>query len=117
MTALPLEKEEPKKGGRPFGSTTKISKLQRISTRLEQMARTQAMNIIQDSLDGKNVEKTTLDTAKWTVTSAKQFHQAVLAEKEMLAKKDAAKDDAPEVEDEDDSSSGAKFSLHIVETR
>ena len=117
MSAVPKEVEEPKKGGRPFGSTTKISKLQRISTRLEQMARTQAMNIIQDSLDGKNVEKTTLDTAKWTVTSAKQFHQAVLAEKEMLAKKDAAKDDASEVEDEDDSSSGAKFSLHIVETR
>ena len=35
----------------------------------------------------------------------------------MLAKKDAAKDDASEVEDEDDSTSGAKFSLHIVETK
>ena len=109
---------EKKPRGRPVGTVgTKISKLRRVANRLEQMARTQAMNIIQDSLDGKNVEKTTLDTAKWTVTSAKQFHQAVLAEKEMLAKKDAAKDDASEVEDEDDSSSGAKFSLHIVETR
>ena len=73
---------EQNKGGRPFGSKTKISKLQRIANRLEQMARTQAMTIIQESLDGKSVDKEKLSTAKWTVTTAKEFHKAVLSEKE-----------------------------------
>lgn len=68
--------------GRPVGSKTKISKLQRIANRLEQMARTQAMTIIQESLDGHPVDKDKLSTAKWTVTTAKEFHKAVLQEKE-----------------------------------
>ena len=63
---LPLEKEK-NLGGRPVGSMTKISKLQRIANRLEQMARTQSMNIIQQSLNGAEVDKAVLDTAKWVV--------------------------------------------------
>lgn len=74
---------EKKKPGRPFGATTQIAKLQRIANRLEQMARTQGMNIIQDSLNGKDVDKETLSTAKWVVTSAKEFHKACLHEKEL----------------------------------
>lgn len=114
--ALPaeLEKEETQgKRGRPFGSTTKISKLSRISTRLEQMARTQAMTIIQKSLDNKpDVDKEQLSTAKWVVTTSKQFHQAILAEKESWKAKEEGKTPTIEIEeDEEDGNKIAKFSL------
>ena len=108
-----LEKEEGRPRGRPFGSTTKISKLSRISTRLEQMARTQAMGIIQRSLDNKpDVDKEQLTTAKWVVTTSKQFHQAILAEKESWKAKEDSKAPTIEMEeDEDDGNKIAKFSL------
>lgn len=94
--------------GRPVGSKTKISKLQRIANRLEQMARTQAMTIIQESLDGKPVDKDKLSTAKWTVTTAKEFHKAVLQEKE-------GKEDSSIVDIDEKPQDGASvFSLTLV---
>lgn len=110
MSAVPQEKN---KGGRPVGSTTKISKLQRISTKLNEMAREDALPLIQKSLDGdKSIDKARLDSAKFVITAAKQYHQAILAEKENFAKKDGEdKDDAPELEE---SSGGAILSLKRV---
>lgn len=104
--------QEQKQRGRPFGATTKQAKLQRIANRLEQMARTQSMQIIQDSLDGKDVDKEKLSTAKWTVTTAKEFHKACLQEKEM---KNAAKEDeTPSVEvGDEDEQGGVTFSLVV----
>ena len=113
---LPLEKEQKNLGGRPVGSMTKISKLQRIANRLEQMARTQSMNIIQQSLDGVNVDKAVLDTAKWVVGATKQYHQAVQLDKENMRKRDEDKKNGDELEEEDDIDTGAKFSLHIIKT-
>lgn len=109
MSAVPQEKN---KGGRPVGSTTKISKLQRISTKLNEMARDDAIPLIQKSLDGENIDKERLSSAKFVITTAKQYHQAILAEKENFAKKDNEdKDDTPEVEE---TSGGAILSLKLV---
>lgn len=112
MTAVPQEKEK-NKGGRPIGSSTKISKLQRISTKLNEMARDDAIPLLQKSLDGdKNVDKEQLASAKFVITAAKQYHQAILAEKENFVKKDSDdKDDTPEVEE---TSGGAILSLKLV---
>lgn len=114
MTAV--QEEVQNKGGRPKGSTTKISKMQRIANRLEEMARVDALPLIQKSLDGEVVDKDRLTTAKWTVSSSKDFHNTVLAEKKARAEKDA--DGQPVVEvDEDDENAPAVFSLKIVESR
>lgn len=115
MTAVQQE-EQVNKGGRPKGSTTKISKMQRIANRLEEMARVDALPLIQASLDGEPVDKDRLTTAKWTVSSAKDFHNTVLAEKKARAEKDAAGNPVVEVE-EDDENAPAVFSLKIVESR
>lgn len=119
MTSLPEEKEEEQinKGGRPKGSSTKISKMQRIANRLEEMARVDALPLIQKSLDGKEpVDKDRLATAKWTISSSKDFHNAVLAEKKARAEKDAEGQSVVEI-DEDDENAPAVFSLKIVESR
>lgn len=119
MVAVPEEQQN--KGGRPVGSTTKISKLQRTANRLEQMARMDALPLIQKSLDGKAVEKDQLATAKWTITAAKDFHNAVLSEKRAKALKD---EDGNPVVPEVDEDSGhenedgpARFTLKIVEDK
>lgn len=114
MTALP--EEQVNKGGRPKGSTTKISKMQRIANRLEEMARIDALPLIQKSLSGEVVDKDSLTTAKWTVTASKDFHNTVLAEKKARAEKDAEGQPVVEI-DEDDENAPAVFSLKIVESR
>ena len=107
---------EKKPRGRPVGTVgTKISKLRRVANRLEQMARTQAMNLIQKSLDGEAVEKAQLDTAKWTVTTAKAFHQACLAEEESRRQViDEAREEASIVEEEDKETGAAVFHLKMI---
>ena len=80
MSAVQQEKRP---RGRPFGSVgTKASKLRKVAARLKQLAETTAMELVQDSLDGKPVDKEQLSTAKWTITSAKEFHKVVQAEEE-----------------------------------
>lgn len=112
MTAAP--EEQVNKGGRPKGSSTKISKMQRIANRLEEMARIDALPLIQKSLDGDAVDKDRLTTAKWTVSVSKDFHNTVLAEKKARAEKDAEGQPVVEI-DEDDENAPAVFSLKIVE--
>lgn len=111
MTAL---KQEEKRGkGRPVGTVgTKISKLKRIANRLEQMARIQSMTIIQESLDGKPVDKEKLGTAKWVVTSAKEFHKAVLQEEE--SKRESIDDARSEIQDVDEDEETGKVSFSLV---
>ena len=117
MTAVTEEKEETvNKGGRPKGSSTKISKMQRIANRLEEMARIDALPLIQKSLDGEPVDKDRLTTAKWTVSASKDFHNTVLAEKKARAEKDAEGQSVVEI-DEDDENAPAVFSLKIVENK
>ena len=108
--AQPLQEEKRGKG-RPVGTVgTKISKLKRIANRLEQMARIQSMTIIQESLDGVPVDKEKLATAKWTVTSAKEFHKAVLQEEE--SKRVEIDDARSEIQDiEEDQEGKVSFSL------
>lgn len=112
-----MSEPEKKKPGRPFGSATQIAKLQRIANRLEQMARTQGMNIIQDSLNGKDVDKETLSTAKWVVTSAKEFHKACLQEKELKNSPKGEFDNEFEtktVVEETETESAVVFQLHMA---
>ena len=112
-----MTKTKEKKRGRPFGATTQIAKLQRIANRLEQMARTQCMNIIQDSLDGKAVDKEVLSTAKWVVASSKEFHKACLQEKEAKNSKGSDLPGTPEIEIEEYETEGATvFQLHMSKT-
>ena len=108
MTALQQEK---KQRGRPFGSVgTKASKLRKIANKLKFLAETTAMEIVQNSLDGKMVDKEQLATAKWTVTSAKEFHKAVLQEEE--SKRESVDDARSEIQDiEEDQEGKVSFSL------
>lgn len=107
---------EKKPRGRPVGTVgTKISKLRRVANRLEQMARTQAMNLIQKSLDGEAVEKAQLDTAKWVVTCSKEFHKACLQEEEGRRQRvEEAREEASIVEEEDKETGAAVFHLKMI---
>jgi hypothetical protein len=107
------QKDNKKPRGRPVGTKgTKISKLRRIANRLEQMARTQGMEIIQQSLDGKDVDKEKLATAKWTVTTAAAIHKSCLQE-EMDRAAAKGEDDIPDVSDFSVKNNVAQFSLVI----
>ena len=111
MTAVQQEKRQ---RGRPFGSVgTKTSKLRKLASKLKFLAETTAMEIIQNSLDGKDVDKERLATAKFTINSAKQFHQAVVAEEEnKKAEIDEAREEAS-IEVEEESNGRAVFKLHM----
>lgn len=111
MTALQQEKRP---RGRPFGAVgTKTSKLRKIANKLKVLAETTAMEIVQDSLDGKAVDKEQLATAKFTITTAKQFHQAVVAEEEnKKAEIDEAREEAS-IEFEEEGNGRAVFKLHM----
>ena len=113
MTALPQEKEV-NKGGRPVGSSTKISKLQRISTKLNNMANNEAIPMLEKSLAGQDVDKDSLATAKFVINAAKQYHQAIVAERDSLNKDKEKDKEDDEVDPEDDENAPAKFSLKIV---
>jgi hypothetical protein len=106
--------QEKRQRGRPFGSVgTKASKLRKIANKLKLLAETTAMEIVQNSLDGKTVDKEQLATAKFTITTAKQFHQAVVAEEEnKKAEIDEAREEAS-IEMEEEGNGRAVFKLHM----
>lgn len=111
MSAVQQEKRP---RGRPFGSVgTKASKLRKVAARLKQLAETTAMELVQDSLDGKPVDKEQLSTAKWTITSAKEFHKVVQAEEEgKKSEIDDARAEASIVEEEE-TEKAVVFQLHM----
>lgn len=111
MTAIQQEKRQ---RGRPFGSVgTKASKLRKLATKLKLLAETTALEIVEKSLDGRPVDKEQLATAKFTITTAKQFHQAVVAEEESKkAEIDEAREEAS-IEVEEESDGRAVFKLHM----
>ena len=110
MTAIQQEKRQ---RGRPFGSVgTKASKLRKLASKLKFLAETTAMEIVQNSLDGKDVDKERLATAKFTINSAKQFHQAVVAEEENKKAENNSSEET-EVEVEEQSDGRAVFKLHM----
>ena len=110
MTAVQQEKRQ---RGRPQGSLgSKTSKLRKLASKLKFLAETTAMEIVQDSLDGKDVDKERLATAKFTINSAKQFHQAVVAEEENK-KAESIPSEETEVEVEEQSDGRAVFKLHM----
>lgn len=111
MTAEHLIKEGEVRNpnGRPVGSGRKISKMKRIANRLEEMARTQALGIIQKSLNGEALDKEQLATAKWTVTAAQAAHKMVLQEEDIIKAKD--NDGENPVVEEDEKQKATVFSL------
>ena len=110
MTAVQQEKRQ---RGRPFGSVgTKASKLRKLATKLKILAETTALEIVEKSLDGKSVDKEQLATAKFTITTAKQFHQAVVAEEENKKAENTPSEET-EIEVEEQSDGRAVFKLHM----
>ena len=110
MTALQQEKRQ---RGRPFGSVgTKASKLRKLATKLKVLAETTALEIVEKSLDGRPVDKEQLATAKFTITTAKQFHQAVVSEEENK-KAETEEQEGSSVEVEEQSDGRAVFKLHM----
>ena len=111
MSAVQQEKRQ---RGRPFGSVgTKASKLRKLASKLKILAETTALEIVERSLDGRPVDKEQLATAKFTITTAKQFHQAVVAEEE---NKKAEIEETPtgsSIEVEEESNGRAVFKLHM----
>ena len=111
MSAIPQETRPP---GRPKGSLGgKTSKLRKLANKLKILAETTALEIVENSLDGKIVDKEQLATAKFTINSAKQFHQAVVAEEE---NKKAEIEETPtgsSIEVEEESNGRAVFKLHM----
>lgn len=111
MTAVQQEKRP---RGRPHGSLGgKTSKLRKLASKLKILAETTALEIVEKSLDGQAVDKEQLATAKFTINSAKQFHQAVVAEEENK-KPESTPEDSTEVEVEEHSDGRAVFKLHMV---
>ena len=76
------------------------------------LAETTALEIVEKSLDGRPVDKEQLATAKFTITTAKQFHQAVVAEEENKKAENASSEDT-EIEVEEQSDGRAVFKLHM----
>lgn len=111
MTAVQQEKRQ---RGRPQGSLgSKTSKLRKLASKLKFLAETTAMEIVQNSLDGKVVDKEQLATAKFTITTAKQFHQAVVAEEENKKTEiDESRGEAS-IEMEEEENGRAVFKLHM----
>ena len=108
-----IEVQEKRQRGRPFGSVgTKASKLRKLATKLKVLAETTALEIVEKSLDGKTVDKEQLATAKFTITTAKQFHQAVVAEEENKKAENNSSEET-EVEVEEQSDGRAVFKLHM----
>ena len=108
--------QEKRQRGRPVGSFgTKTSKLKRLANKLRTLAETSAMDIVEDSLKGKSVDKEQLATAKFTINAAKQFHQAVVAEEEdKKLISDSETESTVEVEEKPDGA--AVFKLHMTGT-
>lgn len=110
MTAL---QEEKRSRGRPQGSLGgKTSKLRKLATKLKVLAETTALEIVEKSLDGRLVDKEQLATAKFTITTAKQFHQAVVAEEENKKAENSSSEET-EIEVEEQSDGRAVFKLHM----
>lgn len=86
----------PGKPGRPFGSTRKSSQLKGVLNNLKRMS-TKALENIQTSVEGKEVDKDVLSSSKWVVNTLTTVHKAVIAEEEGL---NMPKDDTPEQETE-----------------
>ena len=108
-----IEVQEKRQRGRPQGSFGgKTSKLRKLATKLKVLAETTALEIVEKSLDGKSVDKEQLATAKFTITTAKQFHQAVVAEEENKKAENNSSEET-EVEVEEQSDGRAVFKLHM----
>lgn len=105
--------------GRPKGSGLGArSKLRGILSKFEEMCKTQAPQIIQDSLNGENVDKEKLATAKWVVGMFKGLHAAAIQEEQMkLNAKNANKEDVVIDDEDDDTPRAAQFSLHIIDNK
>lgn len=115
--------EEKNKGGRPFGSVgRRKSKLRETAKRLHEM-NAEAIQIIQDSLDGKEVKDEVLSTAKWVITTTVQVNKAAVDDEKTLnsdfyerakAAQEALQGSMQEESKEEDGNKLVKFSLTRV---
>jgi len=87
--------KEKGKAGRPPGSTQKSSQLKPVLGRLKRLSN-KALENIQDSVEGKIVDKDVLASSKWVVNTLTTVHKAVLAEEEGIRGKDDDSSDEKE---------------------
>lgn len=97
--------------GRPKGSGRKISQVKVVFNQLKKLS-TKAISNIEDSVNGKDVDKEVLASSKWVVNTLSTYNKAVLAEEEGLKSTGEDKSDSTEDVDEPPAKSG--FSLKIV---
>lgn len=114
-----------KKAGRPYGAVgRRKSKLRETVKRLHEM-NADAVQIVQDSLDGKEVDAERLSTAKWVISTTVTVNKAAIEDEKALNSDflDRAKaaqealletqDDNEELEDED-TPKRARVSFSVV---
>lgn len=68
--------------GRPRGTGRAVSRLRKTITALEELADTSVENI-KKSVEGEEVDKTTLDTSKWVITTIPSLSRAATAEEQL----------------------------------
>ena len=111
-----VKQEEPKKAGRPHGSRGRTrSKLRKTEASLLKM-NDSAVEVIQRSLDGEEIEPNILATAKWVVNASVTVSRAAIAE-ETTINADRMKQmelDAEEEAEYDEDNGRAAFSLTVV---
>lgn len=73
-----------RRAGRPFGAVgRRKSKLRETVKRLHEM-NADAVQIVQDSLDGKDVDPAKLATAKWVITTTVAVNKAAVEDEKEL---------------------------------
>lgn len=101
--------------GRPKGTGRPVSRLRTLVKKLQAME-AKALKNIEDSVDGKEVDKQTLDTSKWVITTAVNVNRAATQEEQF---KHELKKDAEDYEEEAKANgttglSGPKFTTSLI---
>lgn len=113
------ETNTPNTGGRPKGGfNRRSSKLRATERKLLAMGK-DALQKIQDSLDGKEVDDKTLSTAKWVINTTVSVTKQALSEEQIvnaeLAKLRGTGNVSLDEDDDEDGEGGqADFSLTVV---
>ena len=81
--------------GRPRGSGTPVTRLRKTLTKLNDMEDS-ALRNIQDSVEGKEVDKEVLATSKWVVTTAVAIARAAAQEENNRFQKKVYEDEKRE---------------------
>lgn len=99
----------PNPNGRPKGTGKPISKLRSLVRKLQEMEE-KALENIKFSLEGKDIDKSTVDTSKWVVTTIVTTNRAATAEENL---KHEMKMDLEASKQEDTKATGTNDSVPV----